>query len=347
MNPDVRHPRSRRQFLQSAADLGLTATGLALLAGCGHPSYPAPPPPKAAAIGYLLPGRPAPFRLSDVDAFRRGLRELGYVEGHNIAIEWRYTEGDPSRTADIVAELVRLPVDVIIAPGALEARPARSVTATIPIVTVVMGDPVGTGLVTSLARPGGNVTGLTSITSTLAAKRLQLLTEAVPGLARVAVLWNASNPDMIKAFQETEAAAHALGVELQSLGVRGEDEIDAALETARRPAAQALVVLVDSLVSLKSLSIIGFAASTRLPAMYSLRFFVNTGGLMAYTPNYSELHHRAAAYVDKILKGAKPADLPLEQPMTFDFVVNLKTARELGIAFPNEIMLQVTEVIDQ
>jgi putative ABC transport system substrate-binding protein len=210
---------------------------------------------------------------------------------------------------------------------------------------VVSGDPVGTGLVSSLARPGGNVTGLTSVTRQLGAKRLQLLTEVVPGLSRVAVLWNPDNLDKVGEFADMEAAAPGLGVELRSVPARRTDEIDGALESARGTAVQALVVLVDSLISVPAFRILGFAAGARLPAMYSHRFFVDLGGLMVYAANYNELYHRAATYVDKILRGARPADLPVEQPMTYELVVNMRTARELGITIPPEVQLQMTESI--
>jgi putative ABC transport system substrate-binding protein len=342
MTPDASWRPGRRQFLQGAAHVGLSATGLALGAACSLPSSPAPAP-KAATIGWLSLGRAPTFLDPRLEVFRRALRELGYVEGHNLAIEWRHAEGDPDRLVELAAELVRLPVDLIVAEGSPDGRAARSVTDTVPIVLVVSGDPVGTGLVSSLARPGGNVTGLTSVTRQLGAKRLQLLTEVVPGLSRVAVLWNPENLDKVGEYADMEAAAPALGVELQSLAGRRVEEIDDALEAARGTGIQALVVLVDSLVSVPSSKILAFAAAERLPAMYSHRFFVDLGGLMAYVANYNELYRRAPYYVDRILKGARPADLPVEQPMTFELVANMRTARELSITFPPEVQLQMTE----
>lgn len=342
MTLDLPGRASRRQLLRRGAGLGLGASGLALLGGC-LPSAPAPP--KAPTIGWLSFNRAPSFPIALNDIFLRGLRELGYVEGRNLAIEWRYAAGNPDRLPELAAELVGLPVDLIVVDGSPDARAARSVTDTIPIVTIVSGDPVGTGLVASLARPGGNVTGLTSMTKQLGAKRLQLLTEVAPGLARVAVLWNPSNVDKVGEFEDTEAAARMLGVELQSLAVRRADEIDGALESIRGTGVQGLVVFVDSLVSVGSARIIGFAAAERLPAMYSHRFFVEQGGFMTYVSSYAELYHRAAAFVDKILRGAKPADLPVEQPRIFEFVVNMRTARALGITLPPDIQLQITEAI--
>jgi putative ABC transport system substrate-binding protein len=291
-------------------------------------------------IGYLG-GRV----LQDFDdAFRQGLREHGYVEGHNLAVEWRFAEGGVEQLRDAADELVRLPVDVIVAQSTPAAAAARQATSTIPIV-VAIGDPVGIGLAASLARPGGNVTGLTNLSTGLGGKRLELLRETMPGVVRVAVLWPPDNPVKVAQWTETQGAARTLGIQLQSLEVGGPEDFEGAFAAAEQGHAEALIVFGDNLTAGYASQLADLAARSHLPAMYETRLLVDAGGLMAYGPSNLSLYRRAAYYVDRILKGASPADLPVEQPMTFDFVVNMKTAQALGITFPNEIMLQVTEVI--
>ena len=301
-------------------------------------------PGKVARIGYLSPGSPTTFTRFD-EAFRQGLRELGYVEGQNIVIEYRWAERRDERLPDLAAELVSLKVDVIVAGGTPAPLAAKHATRTIPIVMSTAGDPIGSGLVASLARPGGNVTGLSARSPELGGKRLQLLKEVVPGVSRVAVLWNAANPYAALVVRETEAAARTLGVQVQSLEVRGPDDFENALPAAIRGRAGALIVVGDPLLFSYRMRIADFAARNRLPAAYNLREFAEAGGLMAYGENLADLYRRAATYVDKILKGAKPADLPVEQPTKFELVINLKTAKALRLTIPQSVLIRADEVI--
>jgi putative ABC transport system substrate-binding protein len=280
-----------------------------------------------------------------VAAFEQGLLEAGYSVGHNLRIEYRSADGAPEQLPRLATELVDLNVDVIVAVTAQAALAAKQATSTIPIVIADIGDPVGVGLVASLARPGGNVTGPTSLGPQLTAKRMELLKTTVPSLSRVAVLWSPANPANASAWRDSQAAAEALGVQVQSLEIESAAGVEKALAAATRDGAEAILPLTGPLIGARLEAIVSFAAEHRLPAMYWGREFVEVGGLMAYAPDYRARFGRAAYYVDRILKGTKPADLPVEQPMTFDFVVNMKTARELGITFPQEILLQVTEVV--
>jgi len=301
-------------------------------------------PKKVPRIGYLA----AVSSSADsrrLEAFRQGLRELGYIEGKNITIEYRYAEGKLDLLSDLAAELVRLKVDIIVTQSTLDAYAARQSTSTIPIVMTASGDAVGTGLVASLARPGGNITGLTSLSRELSGKRLELLKEAVRGLSRVAVLWNAANPDKARDVEETQVQARTLGLELQSLEIRGPNDFDGAFQTATRKRAGALLILADSLTITHQSRIVDLAAKSRLPAMHEQREFVEAGGLMAYGPSLLGLFRRIATYVDKILKGAKPADLPVEQPMQFELVINLKTAKNIGLTIPPELLVRANNVI--
>jgi putative tryptophan/tyrosine transport system substrate-binding protein len=328
------HRWSRRGFVVGAS------VGLGLLAGCGRLPWQAQP--KIYRIGFLS----GTFSASsaEFEAFRQGLRALGYVEGQNTLLESRFAENDDQLPA-LAADLVRLQVDVIVGSGTPANQAAKEATGTIPIVIASSGDPVKSGLVASYARPGGNLTGFSSLSQGLSGKRLQLLTETVPGTSRVAVLGNPINPVVALTLSEMPAAAHALAVRLQVLEVQGPDDFEGAFEAAGRERAEALVTELDALTSAHRTRIVDLAAKSGLPAIYPERGFVEVGGLMAYAVSFPALYRRAAGSVDKILNGAQPADLPVEQPMTFDFVVNLKTAQALGITFPNEIMLQVTEVI--
>jgi putative ABC transport system substrate-binding protein len=278
--------------------------------------------------------------------FIEGLRDLGYVEGQNITIDFRSSEGKYERLPDLAAELVRLKVDVIVAPANENIVAAKQATRTIPIVMAGSGDPVGSGLVASLARPGGNVTGLSISAPGLAGKQLQLLKEIVPRVSKVAVLWNPTNRAIHSLLGEAKIAARSLGVELQILEARGPAEFQGAFAAMARERAGALLVFSDGMLLLHRTRIADSAAKSRLPAMYGRSEFVEAGGLMSYAPSLGDNLRRAASYVDKILKGAKPADLPVEQPIKFDLVLNLKTAKALGLTIPPSILLQANQVIE-
>jgi putative tryptophan/tyrosine transport system substrate-binding protein len=297
---------------------------------------------KTPRIGILLPTTAA-FFLPRVDALRQRLRELGYVEGKNILIEYRYADGKPERLPDLAAELVHLKVDVIVTSGSA-ILPAKKASATIPIVFGAHADPVGSGLVSSLARPGGNITGLSLMTPDLDGKRLELFKEAFPEVARVAFLrvWGGTRKP---APTDIEAAAKALGLKLQSLEVRSLDDFDSALARAKRDGAQALITTPHPLINTQQRQVLDFAAKNRLPAMYPSSEFVEAGGLMSYAPNYTDYWRRAADYVDKILKGAKPADLPVEQPKKLELIVNLKTAKQIGVIIPPNFLARADRVI--
>ncbi len=294
---------------------------------------------KVYRIGFLRRAAPNP---AGFEAFRQGLRDLGYVEGQNSVIEQRYAAGVYERLADLAAELVGLKVDVIVVDGVLTAQAAQKVTTTIPIV-FTLGDPIQIGLVASLARPGGNVTGLTTSTEGFSGKRLELLKEAVPYVSRVAVLNNPANP----AFQleETQEAARLLGLQLHLLEPRSPNELASAFTAMAREGVGALITLPDAMFFSERVQIAKLAAESRLPAMFPERDFVDAGGLMAYGPNIADNFRRAATYVDKILKGTKPGDLPIEQPMRFTLVINLKTAQALKLTIPPQLLFQADEVI--
>jgi len=301
-------------------------------------------PPKIPRVGYIA-GASATTIEHTVGAFRQRLRELGYVEGQTIALEVRYAEGRLERIPELVAELVGLKTDVLVAPTSQAALAAKKATGTIPIV-MVGTDPVGLGLVASLARPGGNVTGLSYFNEAIIAKRLQFLKELVPGLARLAVLRNPILAAHATFWQETEVAARTLGVALQPLEVRGPEDFEAAFAAATRGNAHALVAFDDPLTLAYRPRIAALAASSRLPAMYGFREFPDEGGLMSYGASFVDLLRRAATFVDKILKGAKPADLPIEQPTKFELVINRKTANALGLTVPPTLLAQADEVIE-
>jgi putative tryptophan/tyrosine transport system substrate-binding protein len=301
-------------------------------------------PKKVPRIAFLL-GGPSSFYSARIDVFKQGLKELGYVEGKNITIEYRYAEGKADRLPALAAELVGLKVDVILTTATPSVLAVKKASATIPIVAIGIGDPVASGLVASLARPGGNVTGLTILAPELSGKRLELLKEAVPNVTRVAFLWNSANPAQVPQWREAQAAAQELRLQLQSLEVRSSNDFDSAFEAALRERAQALAVSPEPLISTHLKSIVEFAAKNRLPAMYANPQFVDAGGLMSYAPSYRDLSRRATTYVDKILKGAKPADLPVEQPRKFEFVVNLKTAKALNLTIPQSVLFRADKVI--
>jgi len=299
--------------------------------------------PKVPRIGFLASFGAGPDPRSE--ALREGLRELGYVEGKNIVIEYRHAAGSSNLLAEFAAEFVRLKVDVIVTGSTVAVRAANKLTKTIPVVMTGTGDPVGTGLVASLARPGGNVTGLSSVGPDLNTKRLELLKEAVTGASRVAVLFNGDNPSNVAALKEVEIAARALGVKVQSLDVRNVDGFESAFGAATQQRANVVLVQRDPLNNSYPDRIVALAAKHRLPGMYPEIQFVNAGGLMSYGVSTVDLYRRAAVYVDKILKGAKPADLPVEQPTKFEFIINLKAAKQIGITIPPNVLARADKVI--
>jgi putative ABC transport system substrate-binding protein len=270
---------------------------------------------------------------------------LGWIEGKNIAFERRYAENRLDRLPELAAELVRLDVDVIVAGGTLAPLAAKRATTTIPIVMTAAGDPLGSGLIASLARPGGNVTGMSLMVTELGGKRLEMVKELLPRVSHVAVLWNAANPYPALVFKQTQEAGQTLGIQVQSLEVRSPDDFDRAFEAAIRRLPDALITVEDPLTVSYRKRIADFAAKYRLPAMYGVREFVAVGGLISYGAQLADLYRRAAGYVDKILRGAKPADLPVQQPSKFDLIINLKAAKELGLTVPQSLMLRADEII--
>jgi putative ABC transport system substrate-binding protein len=305
-------------------------------------------PGKIPRIGFLGLTSPS-ANAARIEAFRQGLRELGYVEGKNIVIEWRHHEGKIDRLPALAAELVHLKVDVIITVGPPAAGAAKEATATIPIVMMQVGDPVGSGFVASLARPGRNITGWSSLAPELNGKRLELLKEIVPGLSRVAVFGTSTSPDNAPSLKEVELAAEALKVQLQYLDVRDArdpKDIGAAFRAAGKGRAEAVLLMVAGAVGAgHRTQILELAIKSRLPVVYTGRGFVEAGGLMSYGVNLLDLGRRAATYVDKILKGAKPSDLPVEQPTKFELVINLKTAKQIGLTIPPNVLARADKVI--
>ena len=298
-------------------------------------------------IGLLLPGNARTTVVrGQLEAFRQGLKEYGWVEGQNISVEYSFAEGREDALAAIAAELARLRLDVIVAEGTAAIQAAKTVTQTVPIVMATSADPVGTGLVANLNRPGGNITGLSLQAAELSGKRLQLLTEIVPGLARVAVLSNPLNPGEKSSVEQTKAAAQALGIETHVVEVQAPDKFESAFAAVTAAHAGALMVLPDPLLYGQHPRIVTFTAASHLPALFPEREVAEAGGLIAYGPSIPASFQRAAAYVDKILRGAKPADLPVEQPTTFELVVNLQTARAIGVTIPTSILLRADEVIE-
>jgi putative tryptophan/tyrosine transport system substrate-binding protein len=301
-------------------------------------------PKKVPRLGFL--GTTSPSDISArVEAFRHGLREVGYVDGQNITIEYRWAEGKLDRLPNLAAELVSHKVDIIVTHGETAIRALKQVTKTIPIVVGVTGDLIVTGHAASLARPGGNITGLVDTSPELSGKRLELLKEILPKVLRIAVLWNGANPVKVLDFKETEMAAQALGLKLQSLEVKASEDFDNRFKAATTQHAGALVVLWDALTTANTRSIVEFAAKSRLPAMYGSIEAVDVGGHMAYAAKIPDLFRRAATYVDKILKGAKPGDLPVEQPTKFELVINLKTAKQIGLTIPPSVLGRADRVI--
>jgi putative ABC transport system substrate-binding protein len=301
-------------------------------------------PRKVYRIGILSPGPAEPS--PSLDAFSQGLRELGYVEGRDFVIEYRWAEGKLERLPELAAALVRLKMDVLVSPGTLPTLAAKNATREIPVVFPVAADPVGSGLVASLARPGGNVTGFSSQSTDLTAKRLELMKEALPGVSRVAVLWNSANPTMVRSLRDARAAAATLGLAIQSLEVRGDPgEFERAFSAVSKQRPDALLVVLDALTILHRTRVVELAKLHRLPTMAEGRVYVDAGALMSYGQNPLDPFRRAALYVDKILKGAKPADLPVQQPTRFELVFNLKTAKALGLTIPQTLLIRADELI--
>lgn len=297
---------------------------------------------KVYRIG-ILESVPAAQNAANLDALRKGLRELGYVEGRNLIIEYRSADGRAEQFPELASEMVRLKVDVILTRGTPAARAAKDATATVPVIMATMGDP--RAIVASFARPGGNITGVTTYSTELIAKRIQLLHELVPKLARIALVHNMGNPAAPPEWDETKIAARALGLQAELLDVRSEDGLRRALESAARRRIDALLIGADGLTQMHRQTIVELVTRNRLPAAYPAREFVEAGGLLAYAVNYADLYYRLASFADKIIKGANPAELPVEQPTKFELVINVRTAKALGLAIPQSLLLQANEVI--
>jgi len=333
---------NRKSAIQNPKWAGLFAIIVALTV-CGARAE-AQQPTKIPRIGILPPG-PISERVHLWESFRQGLRELGYVEGKNIILVFPSEEIKTEQLPRLAAELVSLKPDVIVAPTTPAAQAAMNATRTIPIVMPTTIDPVGTGLVSSLARPGGNATGLTSIASDLSGKRIELLKEVVPGASHIAVLSNPSSASVPPQMRETKVAAQALGVRLQLLEVRGIDDFEKVFRAATKERASALIMLDDAFVFTHRTEIVKLATKGRLPAIYGFTESVEAGGLMSYAANLSYMYRRAAVYIDKILKGAKPAELPVEQPTKFEFVINLKAAKQIGLTIPPTVLARADKII--
>jgi len=343
--------RTRMRFVDSLSDnlksktqnrkLVGTVALVVTFAMCGARAG-AQQPTKIPRIGYLSPRSTNPARI---EAFRQGLHELGYVEGKNIVIESRNAEGKLDRLSHVAAELVRLKVDVIVTSSPAPTRAAKQATLTIPIVFAQDSDPVASGFVASLARPGGNITGLSTLAPELSGKRLELLKEVVPKLSRVAVLGTSTSPSTAPTLKETELAAGASKVQLQYLDVLDPKDIETAFRTAAKGRADAVLVLAGPVVFFQRTQIAELAVKSRLPAIYPQTEFTEAGGLMYYGANTPDMYRRAATFVDKILKGAKPADLPVEQPTKFEFIINLKAAKQIGLTIPPNVLARADRVI--
>jgi putative ABC transport system substrate-binding protein len=329
-----RHTR-RRDFMALIGGV-LAAWPLAARAQQSH---------RVPRIGVLLLGTPTSF-AARTQAFVEGLRDLGYVEGRTIAIEWKWGQDRVDRLPDLAAELVRSQVDVIVTGGTPPAKALKNATRTIPIVMAIVGDPVAAGLVDSLARPGGNATGFSIVATDLSGRRLQLLKETVPGLSSVAVMSNLANPQSQMELRETQSAARRLDLRLHSVPISADTSIENAFEKIKKEPVQALIVVTDVILYSQRSQILDLAAGNRLPAMYPYRDFPEAGGLMSYAPNDRDFFRRAAGYVDRILKGANPGDLPVEQPTKFELVINLKTAKSLGLDIAPGVLAIVDEVIE-
>jgi putative ABC transport system substrate-binding protein len=301
-------------------------------------------PTKIARIGYLS-GTSYSANSARVDAFRQGLRELGYVEGKTIVVEWRYAEGKLDRLPALAAELVRLKVDVIVASAPPPTRSAKQATATIPIVMSYDDDPVGNGFVASLARPGRNITGLATLAPELSGKQLELLREIVPKLSRVAVIGNATRPGSPQALREVNLAGDAVGVQLQYLEIQAPKDIEIAFRAASQEHAEGVLVLTTPVLISRRKQVAELAVKDRLPTIYGRPEYVEDGGLLSYATSFTDLSRRAATYVDKILKGAKPAELPVEQPTKFELIINLKAAKQIGLTIPPSVLARADKII--
>jgi len=295
-------------------------------------------------IGFLG-NSTAALEANLVGPFREGLRDLGYVEGRNVLIEYRWAEGKYDRFPALIGELLALKVAVIVTAGTPATLAVKKATTSVPVVMTAVGDPVGTGIVPSLSHPGGNITGLTAISTEMDAKRLELLREVVPSVSYIALLWNAASPLQVLAEKQAQAAAQVLRMRVLSLGVKTEEEIKSALAVMARERPDALLVLADRLLLHHRVLIMDFATRHRLPGVHAYRELVEAGGLMSFGPSYADMHKRAAYFVDRILKGAKPGDLPVERPRTFELVINLKVAKALGLTIPQSVLLRGTEII--
>jgi putative ABC transport system substrate-binding protein len=301
-------------------------------------------PKKIGRIGYVT-GRDRYNANPQLEAFRRGLRDVGYAEGKNILVEYRYADGNTGRASTLVDELVRLKVDLLVTAWLPAINAAKRATTTIPILMVTTVDPVASGIVTSLARPGGNITGLTTLSRELSGKRLELVKEIVPKISRIGVLWAPENPGAPISFKEYESAARALKIELQSLEIRINPDFEQAFQAAAKASVGALICIRSILLNRDAKQIADLAIKNRLPSMYEGSEYMEAGGLMIYGPNDAHSWSRAAIYVDKILKGAKPADLPVEQPTKFELVINLKTAKQIGLTIPPQVLARADKVI--
>jgi len=333
---------NRKTKIQNRKLVGLVAIGVAFTL-CGDVAD-AQQPVKIPRIGFLSGVGSANAPGPHLEGFRQGMRDLGYAEGKNYVLELRYVEGRLDRYPSLAAEFVQLKVDVLVVTGGITA--VKQATKTIPIVMVATVDPVAAGLIDSLARPGGNITGLTRLTRDLSGKRLELLKEVVPTISRVGVLWNANVTTPGIAFKEYEAAAPALKLQLQSLEVRGPNpDLEGAFQAAAKGRANALVTILNPLLNRHRKEVADLAIKNRLPSMFEAADYVEAGCLMSYSANDADVYRRAAVYVDKILKGAKPADLPVEQPMKFEFIINLKAAKQIGLTIPQSVLFRADRVI--
>jgi putative ABC transport system substrate-binding protein len=346
----------RRSLVLGAIRLTLALSVAAGLAACDRGPVPpapgtrtgavaSPGPGRLPHVGYLYFGAAPPAYSALTEAFLQGLADLGYVDGQNVAVDSRYANGQRERLPALIAELVQVPVDVLVLADSISIPIAQATTSTIPIVMAISGDPVAEGIVPSLARPGGNVTGLSNMSSTLSGKRVEYLKEAAPGTSRLAVLVNPDSPTSGLQVEETAAAAHAFGVQIQALSVRRAEDLAPAFDAAVSERADGLLVLPDPVTSRERDRIVAFAAEASLPGMYGPSEFVQAGGLIAYGPDRAAMFRRAAAYVDRILKGARAGELPIEQPTRFELALNLKTAEALGLTVPRNILLDATEVV--
>jgi len=329
---------SRRAFVSSLAVLA-ACPATVLSPRSGYAQQPATPRRIGVLLGIFSP------ESKETQAFRRGLLDAGYSEGRDVVIEWRSVNGDYARVPELVADLAQRKVDVIVVTTTIAAQAVKRATSTIPIVIAIVADPVGSGLVASLAHPGGNVTGLSNMSIEVSAKRMQLLKEAIPGVTRVAVLWNPDTPYHTTVIEELKAVAPSLSIKLSFVAARTRERFGPAFSAASRQHAEALYVIHDNLFFTHRTTLLELASIARLPAIYPARDYAAEGGLLSYGANIQDQMRRSAGYVDRILKGAKPGDLPIEQPSVFELVVNLKTAKALGVTIPQSVLLQADEVI--